>query len=371
MSSNKSHMSGDATDWYAGDRLTWPDLTGAKLDGVVTTLSVLMLAGIVADFNQHASGISFAEEGFFTPQHVFFYSMFLGISGVLFVTTYRERLAGSTWLEAVPCGYGWAVIGVAMFGGGGVADFAWHNAFGFEDGIEALISPSHLLLAAGATLFFAAPLRAAWLREGRPAGLAMVPVVASAAVTTTLIAMFGGFINPLVAPYPAAESEPMRSVTSSVVAFPLLFLGIGLALVRRFRPPFPALTIVFTTAGVGTTTIEGYPELIVPALLSGLTADLLVRVRPPSLEDTTALRVFCSAVPVVLAATYFVIVEAVFGITHAPTEEGIHMWSAHIVGGTVVLAGAAGLLLSYLITPGLGGQSEVPDPATAEPARWE
>jgi hypothetical protein len=354
------NMSGDATDWYAGGRPRMPELAGARLDGVVTTLSVLMLAGIVADFQEHAAGISFAEEGFFTPEHVFFYSMFLGVAGVLFVATYRERLAGATWIEAVPPGYEWAVIGVAMFGGGGIADFGWHSAFGFEEGIEALVSPSHLLLAAGATLFFAAPLRAAWLREGRPTGVAVFPVVASAAITTTLISMFAGFINPLLVPYPAAASEPMRMGMSALVAFPLLFVGIGLALVRRFRPPVPALTIVFTSAGLASASIRGYPELVVPALLAGVVADLLVRVRPPTAGATLGIRAFCTLIPVVLAASYFVVVDLAYGITHAPVEEGFQMWSMHAVAGTVVLAGAAGLLLSYLITPGLAGRPETP-----------
>jgi hypothetical protein len=328
---------------------------------------MLLLAGVVADFQRHAAGISFAEEGFFTTEHVFFYSMFLAVAGVLFLATYRERLAGATWIEAVPPGYEWAVIGVAMFGGGGIADFGWHSAVGFEQGIEALVSPSHLLLAAGATLFFAAPLRAAWLREGRPTGLATVPVVLSAAITTTLLALFGGFLNPLIAPYPAAETEAMRGTVSGLIAFPLLFVGIGLALVKRFRPPVPSLTVVFTAAALGSTAVRGYLPLVGVALVAGLIADLLVRVRPPVAGDTTALRAFCTLVPVGFATAYFVVVELVYGIAHTTLEDGATLWSTHIVTGTVVLAGAAGLLLSYLLVPGVAGPADTAQTTPCEP----
>ncbi len=46
----------------------------------------------------------------------------------------------------VPVGYGWGFIGVIAFAAGGVADMVWHQIFGVEVDLEALLSPSHLLL---------------------------------------------------------------------------------------------------------------------------------------------------------------------------------------------------------------------------------
>jgi hypothetical protein len=40
---------------------------------------------------------------------------------------------------------------------------AWHLVFGIETDVAALLSPTHLLLATGAALIVAGPLRAAWL----------------------------------------------------------------------------------------------------------------------------------------------------------------------------------------------------------------
>jgi hypothetical protein len=279
--------------------------------------------------------------------------MFLGIAGVLFVATYRTRQTGADWVASVPDGYGWAVVGVLAFGLGGVADFGWHSLFGFERGVEGLISPSHLLLAAGATLFLGAPLRAAWLREGRPTGLATVPVVLSAALTLTIVTTFGGVLNPLVRPYPAFAS--MTYPVAMLTAFPLVFVGSGIALTRRFRLPPGSLAVAFTVPGLGIATTEGHFSLAVPALVAGVVADLLAWYRPPTPANTRALRVFSAAVPVSLVAAYFAVVELRYGILRRRLHSGVVTWSPHVVGGTVVLAGAAGLLLSYLLVPGVVG----------------
>ena len=101
--STVSHALGDGeSSWLAG----W------RLDAVVTTLAALLVAGVAWDFRTHASGISFAEEGFLTAPHVFFYSMFLLIAAVIGAATYRNRMHGSAWNEAVPEGYALGVLGV-------------------------------------------------------------------------------------------------------------------------------------------------------------------------------------------------------------------------------------------------------------------
>lgn len=96
---------------------------------------------------------------------MFFYAAFLCIAGLLFWGTYARRRAGRDWIRAVPPGYAFAVLGVLVFGFGGVGDFVWHSAFGFEESFEALVSPSHLTLAVGAVLFLSAPMRAAANRD--------------------------------------------------------------------------------------------------------------------------------------------------------------------------------------------------------------
>src|SRR5262249_51322378 len=59
--------------------------------------------------------------------------------------------------------------GLSLLGGlawlaAGPADLVWHQLFGFEANVEALMSPAHLALVLGAALVLTGPLRSAWSR---------------------------------------------------------------------------------------------------------------------------------------------------------------------------------------------------------------
>ena len=60
--------------------------------------------------------------------------------------TFPQRRAGIRLESRLAAGYALSLLGFFPFGAGGVADMLWHEAFGFEESIEALISPSHLFL---------------------------------------------------------------------------------------------------------------------------------------------------------------------------------------------------------------------------------
>jgi len=70
--------------------------------------------------------------------------------------------------EAAPGGYGPAALGVPVFVLSGLGGGLRHGLLGVEVGLEALLSPTHLLLALGAVLMVAGPFRAAWRRTARP-----------------------------------------------------------------------------------------------------------------------------------------------------------------------------------------------------------
>ncbi len=57
-------------------------------------------------------------------------------------------------------GYGLSLLGVSIFALGGVSDMIWHMLFGIEVNVDALLSPTHLLLAVGMALIVSGPLRA-------------------------------------------------------------------------------------------------------------------------------------------------------------------------------------------------------------------
>jgi hypothetical protein len=86
---------------------------------------------------------------------------------------------------------------VAVFAVGGVGDLLWHQVFGIEQGIAALLSPTHLLLFTGIALLLLAPFRAAWSApEPPPAGLlGLLPALLSITLLTALVAFFFGYTS--------------------------------------------------------------------------------------------------------------------------------------------------------------------------------
>jgi hypothetical protein len=224
----------------------------------------------------------------------------------------------------------------------GVADFGWHNAFGFEEGVEGLTSPSHHLLAIGAVLFLASPLRAAWYRTDDPEGSRTVPVVISAALALSIIMLFASFINPVGQPVGWNDSYVGRVVgVTSIIVFPLVLIGAAPAMVRRFRLPPGALTVVCFVPGLASAVPTGQFQYLLPVAVAGIVADLIAYWQPPTPVNLRAMRAFGLLVPTAFGLSYFAVVELDVGIA----------WTTHIWTGAVSFAALTGLLLTYAIAP--------------------
>lgn len=129
-------------------------------------------------------------ETFFTPWHAVFYSGFTWCALWVGWQALRAR-AHERGPRVLPLGYGGAVGGVALFGLGGLGDMTWHELLGIEQGIEALFSPTHVLLFLGALLILSAPFRAAWQADppgAAPSYRAFLPALLSLALAVSLFA---------------------------------------------------------------------------------------------------------------------------------------------------------------------------------------
>lgn len=318
-------------------------VTPALLDAVVTVLSLLMVTGIALDAKAHAEGISFAEEGFFTPEHVFFYSAFLAIAAVLTGVTFTNRRSGASFVEAVPTGYGVGVLGVLIFGFGGFGDLLWHSTFGFEQGVEALTSPSHLALAVGSVLFLSSPLRAVWRRSETPTPTAMVSGLVSGSLAFAMVGLFSGLINPIMNPSVFYGGARELGV-AGFMTFPALLVGVGLALARRFELPVGGVTVVFLGPGlIGLAVNPEYAPLLLSFVAAGLVADLLAQVAPPTMGRALSLRLFGAVVPLAFSVSYFMIAASVL-------PERV-VWSVHVWTGAVVLSALGGIIVTYMAVP--------------------
>src|SRR5215467_3335240 len=103
------------------------------------TLALFLVCGLYLDGWAHGHGK--VDKSFFTPWHGVLYSMFFVSAIILWATLYRNHARGYAWSKAIPSGYGLSLIATPLFIMAGAADLVWHTLFGFEVGIETLLSP--------------------------------------------------------------------------------------------------------------------------------------------------------------------------------------------------------------------------------------
>src|SRR5258708_36855073 len=163
--------------------------TSLWFDGIMIVFSIWFLTGLVLDGNAHNQGL---VDSFFTPWHLVLYSGFAASGGWIVLSWARNIRNGLPWQFAIPVGYELSVVGAVIFGVGRVLDLLWHTIFGIEVSFEALVSPSHLILALGLFLIMSGPFRAAWRRTDpeRSILLSYLPMLLSLAFTLSVLTFF-------------------------------------------------------------------------------------------------------------------------------------------------------------------------------------
>lgn len=333
----------------------------AWLDWALALTSSLMIVGAILDAWAHDNIPQL--ETFFTPWHGVLYSGMLASSIVLLVALVRGRLAGRGWRQTLPVGYGLSLVGVLLFALGGLGDMTWHLLFGIEDDFEALISPTHLLLAVGGALIVGGPLRAAWSRPERSARSGLIgwlPTLLSLTLTLSLLMFFTDYANPFTRPWLVGSRlfftpEPTHGQAfgrgqgemeqgagaTAILLYAGMLTGLVLLAIRRWELPTGSLTLLFTLT-IGLSLVpHGQFRFIPVALAGGIAGDVLHGLLRPGVERRGALRVFAFAVPSILFALYFVALALTEGVA----------WVVHVWAGSIFLAGIVGLLVSYLAVP--------------------
>ena len=111
-------------------------------------------------------------ETFFTPWHAALYSGMLATAAWTAVVIWRNRTPGQPLLQAIPPGYRGTAAGVILFGTAGGLDLLWHELLGIEVSLDALVSPTHLLLGFSLFLILGTAVRSsrAAVRSAQPGG---------------------------------------------------------------------------------------------------------------------------------------------------------------------------------------------------------
>jgi hypothetical protein len=318
-----------------------------RLDWAMTLLSLWLIGGVYLDGWAHNHGK--VDQSFFTPWHGVLYAGFGAIAVLLGATLAWNMARGFHWARALPVGYDLAVLGALIFAFGGVGDLIWHTLFGIEANIEALISPTHLLLALGATLMITGPLRAAWRRPiaDRATWAQHAPLLIALTLVLALCAFFTQYAHPWVEPraqvgYPGGDGFfGLALGMVSILLQTALLMGVALLALRRGRLPIGGWTLLLGLSTALVSVLDDQYRLILAALAAGIAGDVLLWLLRPAASRPAALRGFAFLAPVLLYASYYAQLALAPGIRWS-----IHMWS-----GSIVLAGVVGLLLSYLVVP--------------------
>ncbi|MBK9125650.1 MAG: hypothetical protein IPM16_21345 [Chloroflexi bacterium] len=318
-----------------------------RFDWLMAMLSALFLAGLWVDGWAHFH--SRVDDSFFTPWHLVFYGMFVVNAIVLARTQLRGVGQGYPFARAMPFGYGLSLVSVLVFALGGAGDMVWHELFGIESGAEALTSPTHLILGAGMLLMFAGPLRSALGRARAGAALTgwreLGPAIVSVTLLLTLLMFFTSYSHPITAPVaylnpniPGPLDLTDFGVTSVILQAAVL-TGFWAVLAARWTLPRGALTfLVMVSSGLLTILVDVY--ILLPGFLIAVVLVEIVVARLKVAPDRpNAMLLVGGLLPMLHYLAYFVTMSFVTGVR----------WNVHVWAGAIVLAGAAGLLVVYLI----------------------
>src|SRR5207244_5529813 len=147
---------------------------------------------------------------------------------------------------------------------------------------------------------------------------------------------------------PGENELSLPLAATGIILQSILLVGVLLVARRLDRLPVGAITILLVISTAVLAAVSGEYQFILAAAASGIVSDLLVwwlRRARPGLE----LYAMSFAVPALLMAAYFGALAATGGLA----------WGLEIVISAVSLAGAAGLLMAFLVPV----RSKVPAPA--------
>jgi hypothetical protein len=343
---------------------TEPMATAAEGAGIPATggehlLTVLfglwMTVGLFLDGYFHQN-LDSEGESFLTPWHGVFYAGFAASAFWLLAMSRRRAPGSADWsLRFLPPGYDGARLGIVLFALGGIGDAAWHTAFGVERGVDALLSPTHLVLFVGLVLILTAPLRAMRVAPRSSPWI----LVGSLTSATALVGFFLNFawglgIAALTrVPYDpvteAGETEVIAGVASMLVTTTVLFVAARLLSSAGSIPAGAFTTLFGLVAILVSVAFDEDLEGVVAAVLAGAALDVLLRAAPSRSWRVAA------TFGAVSAGMWLVYLGLLSGL------DGIE-WQAEIWLGGVVLNGLAAYLIAGTIA-----SSAVPTTATVSP----
>jgi len=336
-------------------RATRPTVSN-RTNLVTAVLGMWLTVGLMLDAWAHNTVPDL--ESFFTPWHGVFYTGFFATAAWI-AWTVRGPLFDRRFAE-IPVGYGAAVVAVGVFALSAAGDMSWHIAFGIEQNIDILFSPTHLGLGAAMVVILLAPVRSAW--AARPAGAPglgrLFPAILSTALAATVTLLFLQYGNVLtftsgdvaVGLSNLDEGHTARLVTAMALTNLVLLLPV-LGLARRWTLPFGTTTIVYAMTALLSAAISDFEnaELMIGVVAAGVGVDLVAQWLRPGPGRLVAFRLFAAAAPLV---TWTVFIVTAY-LTSPPlfNPDGRTEAIPEIYTGAPIVQALLGLLAGILLIP--------------------
>ncbi|MGZ3507548.1 MAG: hypothetical protein ACXWNJ_03975 [Vulcanimicrobiaceae bacterium] len=333
----------------------------ATFDLLVSVCTYWIASGFFLDAWAHGH---VPVETFFTPYHGVFYSGMLALIVVVATYVLQNRRKGYAWRDVLPSAYRWPICGFAIFVVSGFGDLLWHELLGIEEGVDALLSPTHQGLGLGIFFLSSGPINSALGARTQLRSLAAyLPLVLSLATWLVLVHFGTAYaFDPAAGRMNAPPSSHIFSpdyLTAVTIGYykigtgvlvvlfqSALMAGIALFVASQFRTPPGVLTLTYLlgNAPAAAAFTNDTPLLVTVLLMSlaaGVVGDLLIAKIEPRPERIAQYRLFGIAVPFTYFAVYFIVTAIAGGL----------WWDWNVTLGAALWAGVIGLGLTFLALP--------------------
>jgi hypothetical protein len=319
-----------------------------------------IVVGAALDNVAHFNGM--VDDSFFTPWHGVLYSGFLAAALVHMGSVALNLSRGYPLREAIPQGYDLALIGCGIFAVGAVGDMLWHTAFGIESDIETLLSPTHMILFFSLLMILTGPLRSIWMRNPTATSvpwLRAFPAVMSLAATLGIVSAYMSYLSPFgsawasniyataiateipkVLFWPLSEFAIAMGI-SSIIFTSALFVSVIFLVNTHLKLPLGSWTLILLMAILVVSAALKETRFLVVALVGGIFVDLVANRVLKVGQWQSNYYLWGTLIPVVIFATYFIVLMLSGGI----------WWPVHVWGGAIFLAATIGAIMLWLIRP--------------------
>jgi hypothetical protein len=278
------------------------------------------------------------------------YSGFFAIAAFLIITLFLNKQKEKSLRHSIPPGYIFSYAGILIFLVAGFLDMFWHIIFGIEVDVEALLSPTHLLLATGGFLIVIGPYMKATKDEEfyTYSWFHKLPAMLSLVYGLLIFSFMTQNIHPLV----FVHADGVRPLTDTLIFYKQSLGEAGIllqtacimtcilsAIVTLKKLPQGLLFILFTLLAVGMSFMKDQFRFIIPSMISGIFAEIIYGYLKPSLTHERSFQLFSFLIPIIFFSFYFLTI----GIT------GHIWWKIHFWAGSIFLSGFVGFLISYVM----------------------